>query len=151
MNEKQETAGADQADLERRRLQETLDREFPAGAMCAVVVTEHGRIEPGPTCATGRLVCEDAERKNDGKWWFSIAIDPRLSAEEDSDVLRLWTERPHPHEGTHLWEAAVLTGGNTKSVLRLNGDPPAQWRPTEEMRLAITAVYADLLKAPVGA
>jgi hypothetical protein len=140
------------AEAERGLMQDLLDREFPGGAMAALVRRDGGRIEPGRTCATGRLICERSELDGAGTWWFSIVIDPRRSRKEQPDALRLWVSAPHRcDDSTNLWEARVRTGDDAISVLRLNASPPAQWRPTQEMRCAVTEAYADFLEAPIGA
>jgi hypothetical protein len=150
MNEQQQPAGSSGADPDRRRLQEILDREFPEGALCAVMTRVGGRIEEDESCATGRLVCEGAERNPDGVW-YRITIDPRRSVDEESEVIQLWTGEPHRcHDSKHLWEADVRTPEDTTSILRLNASPPEPWRPSIEMRSAVTERYAGYLKTPVG-
>lgn len=145
-------ASPTRAKTERGGIQKLLDREFPDGALAALVIRDRGRIESGESRVTGRLVCERSESDESGTWWHCIVIDPSTCVADDPDVVRLWAGTPHRcHDSRHLWEAEVRTSERTTAVLRLNGNPPEQWRPTEEMRRAVTERYADLLKAPVGA
>lgn len=150
MNENTTQATLRASAPDRCHLQALLDREFPEGALCAVMTREGGRIEETESCATGRLVCERSEHGEDGVW-YRITIDPRRSVGEEPEVIQLWIGEPQRCQGSkHLWEANIKTLGDTTAILRLNASPPEPWRPSMEMRRAVTERYAGQLTTPVG-
>lgn len=132
-------------------MQELLDREFPRGALCVVMHMANGRIAATQSCPTGRLVCDRCEQDDTGVW-YHVIIDPRENIDDDSDTIRLWVDTPHRHHASQsLWEANVRAPTGNTAVLRLNAEPPEQWRPTPTMRRAVSARYAGLLAGQDGA
>jgi hypothetical protein len=128
-------------------MQALLDREFPKGALCVVMHKANDRIAATQSCLTGRLVCDRFE-KDEGSVWYHLIIDPRERVDGDSDTIQLWIDTPHRHHDSQsLWEANVRAPRGDAAVLRLNTEPPEQWRPTAKMRSAVSERYADLLAA----
>ena len=86
----------------------------------------------------------------EGQSWHEIVIDPvgRGSAEAESVRLRVGNLRRH-YMNAELWQAEVFdeTPGCT---LRINGNPPAAFRPTAAMRDAVAERYGDLLPTSAG-
>ena len=127
-----------------------LDDQFPIGAMCAVISTKDGRLDATSPVATGRLLCSAVNRDESGQWWHELVIDPRGSVDGEVEPLSLWVSAPRRHEGIgRLWECEVRMNGTASCSLRLNADPPEPWRPTLQMREAVTKAYAEHWPAPV--
>lgn len=126
----------------RREFQEFLDETFPIGATCAVITLGVGHLDATIQIATGRLLCSGVEQDDSGRWWYQMTIDSRGSIGDEPEVQKLWVTAPRQHGGSGvLWESEVRTDEATRCALRLNADPPEQWRPTMEMREAVTQAY----------
>jgi hypothetical protein len=143
MSDAQDNHQATAVERSRREFQEFLDETFPIGAMCAVITLGGGHMDATTQIATGRLLCSDVEHDGSGRSWYQLTIDSSGSINEGTRVQRLWVTTPRQHGGSGaLWESDVRTDEATKCILRLNADPPEQWRPTSEMREAVTQAYA---------
>ena len=127
----------------RREFQEFLDEKFPIGAMCAVITLGGGHLDATTQIATGRLLCSGVEQDDSGRSWYQLTIDSSGSISDEPEVQRLWVSALRPHRsGGALWETEVRTDDGHKCTLRLNSSPPEQWRPTLQMREAVTQIYA---------
>ena len=128
----------------RGEFQAFLDTEFPIGAMCALISRRSGRLEAMTQQVTGRLLCRSIEPAEDGQTWYELVIDPRDGTGVAPEPLILWVKAPERHgRAGDLWESEVRTDDADDWVLRLNADPPQQWRPTSKMRAAVTAAYPE--------
>ena len=127
----------------RREFQEFLDEKFPTGAMCAVITLGSGHLDATTPIATGRLLCSGVDQDDSGRSWYQLTIDSRGSIGDEPEVQKLWVTAPRQHGGSGgLWESEVRTDEAARCILRLNADPPQRWRPTLEMREAVTEIYA---------
>lgn len=143
MSNAQDHQQANAVELSRREFQEFLDENFPIGAMCAVITLGGGHMDAATQIATGRLLCSNIEQDDSGRSWYQLTIDSTGSISDEPQVQRLWVTALRPHRSSvGLWESDVRTDDATKCVLRLNSAPPKPWRPTREMRDAVTEAYA---------
>jgi len=143
IDEKARDSGLIGGSSRRAEFQEFLDDQFPLGAMCAVITLARGHIEATTQIATGRLLCGSVEEDDGGRLWFEVVIDSRGSASGNHEVVTLWVRAPRQlGSGGDLWEADVKGDAGANCLLRLNADPPDSWRPTPEMRTAVTEFYA---------
>lgn len=123
--------------------QEMLDDLFPIGGLCVTFTEDGDRLRPtGVDVATGRLVCTNAKKDGRGRWWYEVLLDPRRTVDEDSNSLVLWVSTLTQHPSIpDLWEGKVHPADERYDRLRVLAEPEAPWRPTQEMRLAVTAVH----------
>jgi hypothetical protein len=138
---------ADDRYAARCAFQVELDRAFPHGALCAVLEVHNGRPRvTGDVTATGRLFCSDARPSPNGDGWdYEILVDPRTSAEEDSEPQRHWVIglRVHP-TNRGLWEAPIRSDGDER-IVRLATDAAPAAMPTTGMRKAASEVHEEEL------
>jgi len=135
----------------RREFQEFLDERFPIGAMCAVITLGGGHLNSTTQIATGRLLCSGVEQDDGGQSWYQLTIDSSGSISDEPRVQRLWVTALRPQGSSdELWESEVRTDEATRCILRLNSAPPEPWRPTSEMRDAVTQAYAAHWPATPG-
>ena len=152
MNSQSHTQDQDAVDGVTRRdeFQEFLDKQFPIGAMCAVIVAD-SLLESASPIATGRLLCSGVEVGETGRAWYELVIDGRGDLDGESEVITLWASAPRQHRSnSNLWESDLRSRESSHSILRLNADPPERWRPTPTMRKAVTDAYANRWTATAG-
>lgn len=129
---------------QREAFQTLLDDLFPLGAMCVTLGAGERLAESGDPLATGRLICTGATHEG-SQWWYQLIIDPRRTLGEDTEALSVWvTKLKQLQDAPGLWEADVKCEPGRRQVLRLNGSPPERWRPTNQMRRAVSQAYAGV-------
>ncbi|MFC2177378.1 hypothetical protein ACFLRH_03060 [Actinomycetota bacterium] len=128
---------------ERQTFQRFLDNTFPVGALCAVIRSGDLAGDTTQIVSTGRVLCTGARRSGQD-WEHELLIDPKGSGDALAESLQLWVRglRQAP-ESPKLWECVIDRTASDEVLFRLNADPPSSWRPSSQMREAVSLAHPE--------